>query len=68
MNQREFIHEFNDEFRPKFNMDFFRRSDDDLVQALRHVVYSCERESVFTIKVLSFEVIDGYDDILVTNK
>ena len=63
MNQREFIHEFNDEFRPKFNMDFFRRSDDDLIQALRHVVYSCERESVFTIKVLSFEVIDGYDDI-----
>ena len=63
INQYEFIHEYNKNFRPKFNRQFFERSDDDLVQAIRDVIYSCERQSVFTIKVLSFDVIDSYDDV-----
>ena len=63
MNQRELIHSYNDKYRPKFNSDFFKRSDEDLVNAIRHVVYSCEREGAFTIKIQSFEVIDGYDDV-----
>ena len=63
MNQRELIHSYNDKYRPKFNSEFFKRSDEDLVNALKHVVYSCEREGAFTIKIQSFEVIDGYDDV-----
>ena len=63
MNQREFIHDYNDKFRPKFNPLFFHRSDDDLINALRSVVYSCERNNVFKIQVVNFEVIDSYDDI-----
>ena len=63
MKQREFIHSYNDKFRPKFNQELFVRSDDEIVQAMKNVVYSCERESTFTIKVLDFEVIDDYDDV-----
>ena len=63
MEQREFIHDFNKQYRASFNDSFFNRSDDDLINAIRHVVYSCERDSVFKIKVLNFEIIDRYDDV-----
>lgn len=63
MKQREFIHEYNKRNRPSFNNNFFVRSDDDLVNAIKHVVYSCERDNTFTIKILEFEVIEDYDDV-----
>lgn len=63
MNQREFIHGFNDKYRPKFNHELFKRSDDELIDAIRSVIYSCERDSSFTIKVTNFQVIDDYDDV-----
>lgn len=63
MKQREFIHKFNDEHRPKFNPELFRRSDDELTEAIKAVIYSCERDSSFTIKVTNFQVIDDYDDV-----
>lgn len=63
MKQREFIHSYNDKYRPKFNKDLFVRTDDELINAMRDIVYSCERDSVFTIKILNFEVIENYDDI-----
>lgn len=63
MKQRQFIHDFIDKSRPRFNEKLFKRSDDDLINAIRNVIYSCERDSVFTIKVLDFQVIDDYDTI-----
>ena len=63
MNQAEFIYKYSDKYRPKFNEELFKRSDDDLIEAIRNVIYSCERDLSFTIKVLDFTVIDNYDDI-----
>ena len=63
MIQREFIHAYNDANRPKFNKELFTRVDDDIIEALRLVVYSCERTLGFVIKVVSFDVIDNYDDV-----
>lgn len=63
MNQREFIYAYNDQNRPKFNPAFFYRSDEDIIQALIKVIYSCERSGNFVIKVIGFEIIDNYDDI-----
>lgn len=63
MQQRELIHNFNDKYRPKFNQEIFTRSDDELIEAIRSVIYSCERDSSFTIKVTNFQVIDDYDDV-----
>ena len=63
MKQRELIAKYNDIYRPKFNYKLFHRSDDDLINALRYVIYSCERDRGFKIKILNFEIIDKYDDI-----
>lgn len=63
MNQSEFIYAYNDKYRPKFNESLFKRSDDELINAIKNVIYSCERDLAFTIKVLDFSVIDNYDDI-----
>ena len=61
--QREFIRNYNDKYRPKFNEQLFVRNDDDLINAIKDVIYSCERDASFTTKVLNFEVIENYDDI-----
>lgn len=64
MKQTEFIYDYNDRVRPKFNGKLFVRTDDELIDAMRKIIYSCERNNnPFTIKVLSFDVIDNYDEI-----
>ena len=63
MKQREFIHEYNKRFRHKFNKDLFIRRDEELINAMRNVVYSCNRNGSFVINVVSFEVISDYDSI-----
>ena len=63
MDQAKLIHDYNDKFRPKFNKDLFIRHDDDIINSLKNVIYSIERDSVFTIKVIGFEIIENYDDI-----
>ena len=63
MEQRDFINRYNNQNRPKFNKGFFVRTDDKLIEAMRHIIYSCERDNIFTIKVLEFQVIDDYDDV-----
>lgn len=63
MNQREFMYNFYKKTRPQFNQELFKRSDDELIDAVKNIIYSCQRESVFTIKVLDIQVIDDYDEI-----
>lgn len=63
ITQMQYIHEYNRQFRPRFNRAFFNRSDDDLINALMKIIYSCERNTSFVIKVLDFQVIDNYDDV-----
>ena len=57
------IHIYNDASRPKFNQELFVRYDDDIINALKDVILSTQRESTFIIRVLGFEVIDNYDDV-----
>lgn len=64
LNQNEFIRHFNDENREEFNPVFFYRSDDDIIQELQKVVLSCQRDKYFLIRVESFEVKNGYEEIL----
>lgn len=63
MKQSEMIHIYNDASRPKFNQELFVRYDDDIINALKDVILSTQRESTFIIRVLGFEVIDNYDDV-----
>ena len=61
--QAKFIAEYNDKNRPKFNDIFFTKSDDDIIEDLKDVILSCERNKFYTIKVLGFEVIDDYTEV-----
>lgn len=62
-NQLALIHDYNDKYRKKFNPDLFADSDEGIIEELKKVVLSCQRESFFTIKVEGFEVIEDYETI-----
>lgn len=58
------IRKFNEENRIPFNPYFFQYADTGIIDDLKKVILSCERDRVFTIKVEGFEVIEEYDKII----
>ena len=62
-NPKAFIHEYNQKHREDFNPLLFERSDEDTIEHLKNVILSCQRDRYFTLKVLSFRVIDDYEEI-----
>lgn len=66
ITQAELISKFNKDKRRKFNPFFFERSDDAIIQELKNIILSAQRNSTFTIKVESFRVIEDYAEILKT--
>lgn len=63
-NQAAFIRKFNDQYREPFNDTLFERSDDEMIEELKKVILSCERNKYFTIKVMNFTVVDDYATII----
>ena len=64
LSQAKIIHDFNEATRPKFNPKLFERSDDKLIEEIRKVIYSIERNQAFVIKVLQFNVYKNYKVIM----
>lgn len=64
LSQAKIIHDFNEATRPKFNPKLFERSDDKLIEEIRKVIYSIERNQAFIIKVLQFNVYKNYKEIM----
>lgn len=64
-NQYSFIREYNDKNRPQFNPELFDRSDDAIIEVLKKVILSIERDRYFVIKVMNFSVVDDYQQIRV---
>lgn len=63
-SQRQFISEFINDSRPKFNKALFERNEDEIVNELMNVIYSCERNNkFFSIKVESYRVVEDYEEI-----
>lgn len=62
-NQYSFIREYNDKNRPQFNQELFDRSDDAIIEVLKKVILSIERDRYFIIKVMNFSVVDDYQQI-----
>ena len=61
-SQRQFISEFINDSRPKFNKALFERNEDEIVNELMNVIYSCERNNkFFSIKVESYRVVEDYE-------
>lgn len=63
ISQSAFIKQYNDTFRESFNEALFMRSDDDIIEELKNVILSGQRNQIFTIRVESFTVIEDYKEI-----
>lgn len=63
MEQSKFMYDYNDKYREKFNPELFNRSDDDIIEELKKIILSCQRNKFFTIRVESFKVIEDYKQI-----
>ena len=61
--QAQWIHDFNQDFRPKFNDELFARNNEDIVEEVSKVIRSCEKDKYFTLKVLSIDTITDYEEI-----
>lgn len=62
--QAEFIREYNDKHREEFNPILFQRDDYEVIEALKKVILSCQRDKYFTIRVDNFRVVEDYDEIV----
>ena len=63
LDQAQFMRQFNETHREEFNPELFERDNEEIVEAIRQVVYSCQRDKYYTLKVLSFEAIYDYEEI-----
>ena len=61
--QSKFIADYNDKNRPKFNDVFFSKSDDAIIEDLKAMLISCQRDKYFTVKILGFDTIEDYDEV-----
>ena len=63
ITQAEFSRKFDETHREQFNPDLFKRDNQELVDSIRQVIESIERDKYFTLKLLSFDVIYNYEEI-----
>lgn len=63
LNQAQFIRQFNETHREEFNPQLFQRNNEEIVEAIRAVVESCQRDKYYTLKLLSFDAIYDYEEI-----
>ena len=59
----KFMYKFNKENRAPFNDYWFQRNDEDLIEGMKQVILSCQRDKYFVLKVLNFETIKDYNEI-----
>lgn len=63
MNQAHFISQYNEQHREKFNPILFQRDENKIIEELKKIILSCQRDKFFVIKVLGFTVIEDYAEI-----
>lgn len=63
MTQAQFIRMYNETHREEFNPVYFERNNQDIMDCMKKVILSCERDRYFTLKVLSMREIYNYEEI-----
>ena len=63
ITQSEFIRRYNDANREQFNPVYFERNNQDIMDCMRKVILSCEKDKYFTLKVKSIREIYNYEEI-----
>lgn len=61
--QAEFLHQYIDDTREHFNEDLYSRSEDRIIEELKKILLSCQREKFFTLKITNFTVVEDYAEI-----
>ena len=61
--QEEFIRKYNESHREEFNPKFFERDNQEIIDAVKKIVLSCERNRYFTLKVMEMNEIYDYEEI-----
>lgn len=64
ISQRNLLHNYNKDTRIPFNEYIFKRDDNDIIEALKKVIISCQRNSNFTLLVQRFRVVENYDEVI----
>lgn len=63
MIQSQFIHDYIEKTSDKFNAKLFTRSDEEIIDEIKKIILSCERDTFFTIKVKKFRVVEEYREV-----
>lgn len=64
MTQAQWMRLYNETHREEFNPVFFQRSNKEIMNCVKKVILSCERDKYFTLKVLSMREIYDYEEII----
>lgn len=63
LNQNQFMRQYNETHREEFNPQLFERNNEEIVEAIKSVVMSCQRDKYYTLQLLSFKAIYEYEEI-----
>lgn len=63
MNQALFARMYNDQHREQFNPVYFERENQEIMDCVKKVILSCEKDEYFTLKVKSMREIYDYEEI-----
>lgn len=63
LDQNQFMRQYNETHREEFNPQLFERNNEEIVEAIKSVVMSCQRDKYYTLKLLSFKAIYEYEEI-----
>ena len=63
MTQAKFARIYNDKHRENFNPVYFVRDNQDIMDCIKKVVLSCEKDEYFTLRVESMREIYNYEEI-----
>lgn len=64
ITQAQYMRKYNETHREQFNMDYFTRSNQDIMNCMKKIILSCERDKYFTLKVLDMREIYSYEEII----
>lgn len=63
ITQAEFIRMYNDSHREQFNPVYFERNNQDIMDCVKKVIMSCEKDRYFTLNVVRMREIYNYEEI-----
>lgn len=64
LTQSQFMRLYNETHREDFNPIYFERHNQDIMDCMKKVILSCERDKYFTLKVLDMKEIYDYEEII----